>query len=286
LTTVRAAIAHLARNLDGEEALREGEILVAHALGASPAWLFAHGDDEIPDATMTVIEALALRRSEGIPIAYLIGRRGFWSLELDVGPDVLIPRAETELLVEIALRHIPVDASFSVADLGTGSGAIALALARERPHARVRACDISASALAIAENNARKLGLSNIAFTRSDWFHGLGNERFDVVVSNPPYIASGDPHLAQGDLRFEPALALMSGSDGLDAIRHIVREAPAHLRDGGMLAVEHGFEQGAAVRALMRQSGFVETYTERDLGRRDRVSGGFLPIESATRYKV
>ncbi len=276
MTTVREALAQTAHRLHGDDASREAEILLAHVLGVSRAWLFAHVDDDVPETMLKAIETITYRRSEGVPIAYLTERRGFWSLELVVGSDVLIPRAETELLVEIALRHIPPDVIFDIADLGTGSGAIALALARERPRARIRACDISERALAIAENNARRLELGNVTFARSDWFDGMRGERFDIVVSNPPYIASGDPHLAQGDLRFEPSLALESGSDGLDAIRRIVRDSPAHLRNGGMLAIEHGFEQGAGVRELLQKSGFVETYTERDLGGRDRVSGGFI----------
>ena len=277
MTTVRKAIADVARHLHGEEALREAEILVAHALAQSRAWLFAHADDAVTDNAMSALDALTQRRVEGEPIAYLTGRRGFWSLDLEVGPAVLIPRAETELLVEIALKQISADAKVDVADLGTGSGAIALAIAHERPRARVRGTDISAAALRTAEANAKRLGIANVAFVRSDWFAGLRGEYFDVVVSNPPYIASGDEHLAQGDLRFEPANALVSGTDGLDAIRQIVRDAPSHLRAGGMLAVEHGFDQGETVRELLQQSGFVEIYTERDLGGRDRVSGGFRP---------
>ncbi len=276
MTTVRAAITDIASRLSGDEAARDAEILVAHALGQSRAWLFAHAGDAVSDDAMTALESLARRRADGEPIAYITGSRGFWSLDLRVGSDVLIPRAETELLVEVALEHIPRETAFDIVDLGTGSGAIALALAHERPRARVRAADISERALAIAEGNARRLGLANVSFAKSDWFSGLREACFDVVVSNPPYIATGDPHLAQGDLRFEPPLALVSGADGLDAIRHIVRESFAHLRAGGMLALEHGFEQGRAVRELLLQSGFVEIYTKRDLGGRDRVSGGFI----------
>jgi release factor glutamine methyltransferase len=262
--------------LRGEEAVREAEILVANALGRDRAWLFAHSDDAVADAQVDAAMALAKRRSAGEPIAYLSGHREFWSLDLRVTPDVLIPREDSELLVRVALRHCPQSENVDIADLGTGSGAIALAISHERPQARVVAVDSSAAAIEVARGNAERLRIGNVEFVRSDWFAELNGRRFDAIVSNPPYVASDDPHLSAGDLRFEPAQALISGADGLDAIRRIARDAPAHLRDGGMLAVEHGFEQADAVRELLRQSGFVEIYTERDLGGRDRVSGGYF----------
>ncbi|GAP66110.1 (protein release factor)-glutamineN5-methyltransferase [Mizugakiibacter sediminis] len=229
------------------------------------------------EAAQAVFAALLARRLAGEPVAYLVGRRGFWSLELEVTPATLIPRAETERLVELALARLPADAAARVADLGTGSGAIALAIARERPRARVVATDASAEALAVARRNAARLGLGNVVFAQGDWCAALGEARdFDLIVSNPPYIAAGDPHLGEGDLRFEPAAALASGADGLDAIRRIVRDARAHLRPGGGLLFEHGYRQGAAVRALLAAAGYREVFSARDLEGRERVSGGSI----------
>src|SRR5690606_4258090 len=214
-------------------------------------------------------------RAAGEPVAYLTGRRGFWTLDLAVTPDTLIPRPETELLVEQALQRLGSEAEARVADLGTGSGAIALAIAAERPLARVAAVDRSAGALAVARANALAHGLEGrVEFLAGDWFAPLQGRRFDLVVSNPPYIAEGDPHLARGDLRYEPAPALASGPDGLDAIRTIVAAAPRHLLPGGWLLLEHGFDQGAAVRGLLEARGFAEVATVPDLEGRDRVSLG------------
>lgn len=207
-------------------------------------------------------------------MAYLTGMQGFHALELRVTPEVLIPRPETELLVELALRKIPAGAESTVADLGTGSGAIALAIAQARPLAHVVATDVSHAALHVARGNAGSLGLRNVVFAQGDWCAALGDVRCDVIVSNPPYVADDDPHLDEGDLRFEPRAALVSGVDGLDAIRAIVRDARAHLRDGGWLLLEHGFDQGAAVRELLASRGYAGVFTERDLEGRERVSGG------------
>ena len=276
MTSVRELLAQLRAALPADDATREAEILAAHALGRDRAWLFAHSHDSIDAAQAGAAMSLAKRRASGEPIAYLTGHREFWSLDLHVTPDVLIPREDTEILVRTALRHCAQGKKVDIADLGTGSGAIALAIAHERPRARVVALDASAAALEVARGNAERLGIMNVEFVHSDWFAALRGRRFDMIVSNPPYIAAGDPHLSAGDLRFEPARALASGGDGLDAIRHLARESPAHLHDAGMLAMEHGFEQGAAVRDLLRQSGFVEIYTERDLEGRERVSGGFV----------
>ena len=207
-------------------------------------------------------------------MAYITGRQGFWSLELEVTPATLIPRAETELLVELALARLPCDTACSVADLGTGSGAIALAIASERPLAKVVATDASAAALAVAQRNAARLGITHVRFAQGDWLAPLAGQAFDLIVSNPPYIEAADPHLGEGDLRFEPATALASGADGLDAIRRIVHAAPAHLDPGGWLLFEHGWNQGEASRALLAGAGYAEVFTARDLERRERVSGG------------
>ena len=249
--------------------------LLAHALARSPAWLYAHGDDTIDEAGLAHFEGLLARRAAGEPVAYLTGRRGFWSFDLRVTPDTLVPRPETELLVELALARLPSTTDLHLADLGTGSGAIALALAHERPRARVIAVDVSAGALKVAGENAVELGLANIEFRLGDWLAPLAGERFDLIASNPPYIAEGDPHL--DDLRHEPAPALSSGCDGLDAIRIIVREAPAHLLPEGWLLLEHGWDQGGAVRDILVAAGFADVMTDRDLEDRDRVTSGRWP---------
>jgi release factor glutamine methyltransferase len=248
--------------------------LLCHALDRDGAWLMAHGRDPADARVQATFAALVERRAAGVPVAYLTGRRGFWSFDLEVDDAVLIPRPETELLVELALQRLAADAPLRIADLGTGSGAIALAIAHERPQTQVHAVDASADALAVATRNAARLGLHNVALHQGDWFGPLAGLRFDLVASNPPYIADGDPHLGEGDLRFEPALALSSGADGLDAIRRIVHEAPMHLAAGGWLLLEHGWDQGDAVRALLQGAGFLEVETQRDLEGRDRVSLG------------
>ncbi len=272
-TTPRALLAEAARALSGAEARREAELLLMHVVGVDRAWLYAHGDDGADAAALATFRSLIARRAAGEPLAYLIGRREFWSLDMLVTPDVLIPRPETELLVELALQRIPQSEKVDLADLGTGSGALALALAQERPRARVLATDASAAALTVACDNAQRLGIRNIEFAQGDWCAALGGRRFDVIVSNPPYIATSDRHLQQGDLRFEPAVALVSGADGLDAIRIIARGAPAHLQPRGWLLLEHGYDQGAEVREILERSGFVEMFTARDLEGRDRVNG-------------
>ena len=255
----------------------DAEWLLAHALDRPPGWLWAHADDAVEAAARERFETLLSRRAAGEPVAYLSGTQGFWSLDLRVTPATLIPRPETERLVELALARLPADAPCRVADLGTGSGAIALAIARERPMAAVVATDASKAALAVAVANAQRNGIDNTWFRRGDWCEALGRDRFDLIASNPPYIALGDPHLDQGDLRHEPPDALASGDDGLDAIRRIVRDAPAHLAPAGWLLLEHGWNQGEAVRALMAAAGFVEVATEPDLEGRDRVTLGRRP---------
>ncbi|WP_066097734.1 peptide chain release factor N(5)-glutamine methyltransferase [Xanthomonas massiliensis] len=255
----------------------DAEALLLHALGRDRAWLFAHGEAPVDADAATAFARLVERRARGEPVAYLTGRRGFWTLDLEVTPATLIPRPETELLVEQALALLPQGEPLRVADLGTGSGAVALAIARERPLAAVVATDLYGPTLAVATRNARANGVDNVWFRRGDWFVALGRERFDLIASNPPYIAAGDPHLAQGDLRFEPAPALASGADGLDAIRRLVAGAPAHLVPGGWLLLEHGWDQGEAVRALLEAGGYAGVATVRDLEDRDRVSLGRRP---------
>ena len=256
---------------------REAALLLLHVLGRDRAWLFAHADAVPAAAQAEAFRALCARRRAGEPVAYLTGRRGFWTLELAVNKATLIPRPETELLVEQALARLAEDEPLRVADLGTGSGAIALSIARERPLAAVIATDLYGPTLAVATRNARANGVDNVWFRRGDWFVALGGERFDLIASNPPYIAAGDAHLGQGDLRFEPAPALASGADGLDDLRRLVAGAPEHLVPGGWLLLEHGHDQGEAVRALLAGRGYADVETLRDLEDRDRVSLGRWP---------
>ncbi|RDZ26879.1 peptide chain release factor N(5)-glutamine methyltransferase [Lysobacter silvisoli] len=261
------------RLADGAEA----ELMLAYVLGQPRSWLFAYSDAAVADELAQRYRALVARRADGEPVAYLLGQRGFWSFDLRVTPATLIPRAETELLVELALARVPAGRAARIADLGTGSGAIALALARERPAAQVLATDVSAAALAVAQDNARALALANVAFREGDWYAPLQGERYELIASNPPYIAEDDAHLEQGDLRHEPRGALASGADGLDAIRVLAAGASAHLQRGGWLLIEHGWNQGDAVRGLLRDAGLVEVATERDLEGRDRVTLGRAP---------
>jgi release factor glutamine methyltransferase len=257
---------HEALGSSGIEA-REARLLLAAASGFSEASVLAHTEREIPEETAIRFREWAARRAAGEPVAYILGRQEFYGLELSVNPGVLIPRPETELIVELALER-----SFSsAADLGTGSGAIALALKKHRPKARVVAVEASAAALALARRNAAKHSLE-IEFRHGRWLEALSPERFDLIVSNPPYIALNDAHLAA--LRFEPAEALVAGADGLDAIREIARAAPAHLSPGGWLLLEHGIGQDRAVRALLCDAGLEDVSTWPDLAGIPRASGG------------
>ena len=269
MTDVKQALAEGSQRIERDEA----ELLLVHALDKPRSWLIAHDTDTLDAAVLRSYRAMLERRAVGEPVAYITGWRGFWSFDLEVSQATLIPRPETELLVELALQRLPEDADASVVDLGTGSGAIALALAIERKHASVVATDRSIDALDVAARNAQRLGL-RIEFARGDWFGPVSGRRFELIVSNPPYIEAGDAHLAQGDLRFEPASALSSGADGMEAIGRIVGDAPEYLEAGGWLLMEHGWNQGDAVRALLQARGFADVQTFRDLEDRDRVSGG------------
>ncbi|MGH8118138.1 MAG: peptide chain release factor N(5)-glutamine methyltransferase [Rhodanobacteraceae bacterium] len=274
MTTVGESLRGGARALSGDDARRDASLLLRHVLGVSDAWLVAHARDPVDATHAATFRALVERRAHGEPVAYLTGTRGFHALDLRVTPDVLIPRPDTELLVDLALQRMPDGAACAVADLGTGSGAVALAIARARPRAQVVATDASSAALDVARDNGARLGLRNIEFAQGDWCGALGQAPFDVIVSNPPYVAESDPHLREGDLRFEPALALASGPDGLAAIRAIIRDASGHLHDRGWLLLEHGFDQGPAVRGLFLAAGFADVSTTRDMEARERVSSG------------
>jgi len=256
------------------EARRDAEILLQHALGQNRTWLITHDRDPLPEDQAQAFRTLWGRRQTGEPMAYLTGHRGFWTLDLAVSPAVLIPRPDTELLVETALTLIPADATWDLADLGTGSGAIALALASERPTCRVLATDKCPQALDMARTNAETHDIDNVQFLQGDWWAPLTGRRFHLAASNPPYVAAGDPHLGQGDLCFEPLGALTTGGDGLEDLRAIIAGAPEHLHPGGHLLLEHGYDQGEAVRALLRAGGFDEVRTWRDLGGNERVSVG------------
>ena len=255
----------------------EAQLLLAQVLKQSRVWLITHDDAVLSQEQHQGFLALCARRFQGEPIAYLLGQREFMGLTFEVSPAVLIPRPETELLVTEALRIITHKSSPAILDLGTGSGAIAVALAHARTDARVWATDISADALDLARRNALKHGVS-VAFLQGSWFDALVSEaslpKFDVMVSNPPYIAAGDGHLREGDLRFEPTLALTDGADGLDAYRAILSRAPQYLSKGASVCLEHGFDQSGAVSLLFEQAGFVDIKTLRDLAGHPRVTAG------------
>jgi release factor glutamine methyltransferase len=252
----------------------DAKALLAHVLDCNRAWLAAHEETTLTRAQTDAFAALGRRRRDGEPVAYLTGTREFWGLSLAVTPDVLIPRPETETLVEFALSRLPRDRSLRVLDLGTGSGAIALALAHDRPLACVLATDRSDAALAVARDNAHRLGLSNVAFTAADWYAGIPPGPWDLIVSNPPYIGAVDPHLQEGDLRYEPAAALSPGLDGQLALRTIIDGARERLVPDGWLVVEHGYDQSAAIQALFRDAGFSGVVALRDLAGIPRVVAG------------
>jgi len=256
---------------------REAELLLSAALGKPRSYLYAWPEKR-PSAKQTkVFYGFCQRRRAGEPLAYILGKQGFYSLELSVNPHCLIPRADTETLVEAALARLP-DSPIKLLDLGTGSGAIALALAKERPNWQLIGLDKLPEALALAEQNRKQLRIRNARFFASDWFSAVSGERFAAILSNPPYIAENDEHLAQGDLRFEPKTALISGKDGLNDLRHIIQTAPDYLEDDGCLMLEHGWQQADAVRDLLAQAGFNSIESLRDLGGNFRVSlGWFAP---------
>lgn len=261
---------------DSPSAKLDAEWLLAAALGKAPSYLRTWPEREVSAETEARYLADLQRRRQGEPVAYILGRQGFWSLELEVAPHTLIPRPDTELLVEAALQLLPASPA-RVLDLGTGTGAIALALAAERPAWQVTGVDRVVEAIALAQRNAARLGLANSNFVQSHWFSELAGQRFQLIVSNPPYIPSGDPHLQQGDVRFEPGSALISGADGLDDIRQIVSQAPDFLELGGWLLLEHGYCQAAQVRALLSEGGFVDVESRQDYGGHLRISLGRLP---------
>ncbi len=252
----------------------EAEILLGHVLDVPRAALIARPGGEIPADAWASFEALVARRVAGEPVAYLTGSKEFWSMELEVGREALIPRPETERLVEAGLERLGPESAPRVADLGTGCGAVALAIGRERPRARIVATDVSRPALALAQRNLSRWGTGNVQLLCGDWLDAIGPGAFDLILGNPPYVADSDPHLERGDLPMEPRLALASGPDGLDAIRTIVADARARLSENGSLLLEHGYGQGPAVRALLDKGGYREVFTLRDYAGLERISGG------------
>jgi release factor glutamine methyltransferase len=261
----------------------DARVLLRHALGVDDAWLIAHDRDLLTSAQRDRFEAAVARRGAGEPVAYITGTREFFGLEFALTPAVLIPRPETELLVEWVLEHIAPDANARVLDLGTGSGCIAISVAHARPRARVMAIDCAAAAIEIARANAQRHRAINVEFREDDWFSALAGWRFELIVANPPYIAAGDPHLSAGDLRFEPAGALASGADGLDAIRLIVAAAPQYLQAGGWLVFEHGYDQAPRCRDLLARAGFAQVFSRADLAGIERISGGCLDATQRNR---
>ncbi|WP_426140914.1 peptide chain release factor N(5)-glutamine methyltransferase [Pseudomonas sp. DWP3-1-2] len=275
--TIIASLLRSAELPDSPTARLDIELLLAAALGKPRSFLHTWPERIVSSEAALTFASYLQRRRTGEPVAYILGQQGFWKLDLEVAPHTLIPRPETEMLVEAALELVPGFAPNRVLDLGTGTGAIALALASERPNWQVTAVDRVIEAVALAERNRQRLHLNNAKVLNSHWFSALEGQRFDVIISNPPYIASADPHLDTGDVRFEPNSALVAGADGLDDLRLITRQAPAHLNAGGWLLLEHGYDQGAAVRDLLSGQGFEKIQTRRDLGEHERITFGCLP---------
>jgi release factor glutamine methyltransferase len=266
--------------LDASAARIEVQSLLQHVLQVPRAYLPAHSEQILDTQQQTTYDAFLLRRLQGEPVAYLLGEREFFGLNFKVTPATLIPRPDTELLVELALQRLPKDKACRVMDLGTGSGAIGLSIGHSRPDVAVTAVDASEAALEVARENAQRLGVVNVSFLRSNWFSALGGQCFDLIISNPPYVAARDEHLTQGDVRFEPLSALASGTDGLDDIRCIASQAATYLEQGAWLLLEHGYDQAAQVRDIFLSNGFVEIFSAKDIAGIDRVRGGVKPRQA------
>jgi release factor glutamine methyltransferase len=270
---LKAAVARLTQS---DSARRDAEILLGFVTGRARTFLMAFGETLLTQQQQEQLERLLVRRERGEPVAYLIGEREFWSLPLSVSPATLIPRPDTECLVELALERLPSSAC-NILDLGTGTGAIALALASERPDCKVTGVDLQSEAVALAQHNAQKLAIGNAQFLQGSWFAPLAGQTFALIASNPPYIDAADPHLAQGDVRFEPSSALVAQQHGLADLSAIVQQAPQYLQPQGWLLLEHGWQQGESVRALLQAAGFISIATRRDYGDNDRVTFGQWP---------
>ncbi len=273
-TWVASAVQQLTHS---ESPKRDAEILLEHVTGKGRTYLLAFGETLLDDVQIQRLSSLLARRINGEPVAYLVGEREFWSLPLSVSPATLIPRPDTECLVEQALRYMAQLTAPSVLDLGTGTGAIALALASERPDCQVTGVDVQPEAVALAQRNGASLGLSNVQFLQGSWFAPVAQTRFSLIVSNPPYIDAEDIHLREGDVRFEPLSALVAADGGLADLRWIIEHAPQHLSESSWLLLEHGWQQGESVRQLLRQRGFYQVTTCRDYGGNERVTLGQWP---------
>lgn len=271
---LKAATARLTHS---DSPRRDAEILLGFITGRARTFLLAFNETRLTPFQQQQLESLLVRREQGEPVGYLVGEREFWSLPLSVSNSTLIPRPDSECLVELALERLPI-APCSILDLGTGTGAIALALASERTDCTVIGIDVQPAALALAQYNARKLTISNVQFLQSNWFSSLTPQHFELIASNPPYIDAGDAHLTQGDVRFEPASALVAAKQGLADLDAIVRQAPQYLQPKGWLLLEHGWQQGSSVRALMLGAGFIAVATYRDYGNNERVTLGQWPF--------
>lgn len=273
--TIIASLLRSAELPESPTARLDIELLLAAALGKNRSYLHTWPERIVTTEAAATFDSYLQRRRQGEPVAYILGQQGFWKLDLEVAPHTLIPRPDTELLVETALELLPATPA-KVLDLGTGTGAIALALASERGGWQVTAVDRVAEAVALAERNRERLRLGNVRVLESHWFGALRGERFQMIISNPPYIRAADPHLVAGDVRFEPASALVAGDDGLDDLRTIIAQAPAHLEAGGWLLLEHGYDQAAAVRELLAKHDFEQIESREDLGGHERITLGRL----------
>ncbi|NOU24062.1 MAG: peptide chain release factor N(5)-glutamine methyltransferase [Methylotenera sp.] len=282
--SIKATLLSASAKLKTAEAGYEAQLLLQHVLNVNRAWLIAHENDALQPNIHAAFEALLNRRLAGEPMAYILGSREFFGLDLLVTPDTLIPRPDTETLVEAALAKILNNTNLSILDLGTGTGAIALAIAKNCPQVSITAVDASNAALEVAKKNAQNLNIHNVEFVLSNWFNNLSNQRFDVIVSNPPYIEENDDHLTQGDLRFEPISALASGADGLDDIRQIIENCLVYLKPQGWLMMEHGYNQADQVADLMAQSGLNNIETIQDLGGNNRVTISKNPLIVSTHW--
>ena len=260
-----------------ESARLDTEILFCDVMQCNRSRIYSHPEQIVPDDKSVLFQSLIEQRRQGRPIAHLTGKKEFWSLELAINEDTLIPRPETECLVETALQLIPEDAECNILDLGTGSGAIAIAIASERPHSKLLATDINANALAMAKKNAAFHALTNIQFLVSDWYNNIPSQTFDLIVSNPPYIKQDDEHLSQGDVRFEPELALVAGSDGMQAINIILELAKAYLASDARLLIEHSYNQKSSVQEIFLKHDFKQVKTFQDLSGQDRITSGHAP---------
>lgn len=274
--TITQALTEAYRTIDRVDAC----MLLQYVLNVDHAFLLTYPDQVLVPQQIEDFSRLVKRRIDGIPVAYLTGERAFYDLTFKVTEAVLIPRPETELLIELALERIPVDQPLKVLDLGTGSGAIAITLAKHRPQIQVVAVDVSADALAVSRWNAKNLQVDNLSWVMGNWFDELSAQKFDLIISNPPYVAENDPHLRQGDLRFEPQIALSAGSDGVACIQHIIEVAPKYLVSGGWLLLEHGYDQADECRQLLKHVDFSNICSYPDLAGIMRVSGGQMDVST------